>query len=227
MNFLTVYWKRPRGEILLKKSIESVPRGVSLYVAEFGKERTIYDLDIGEYQFFKDDCPSRSKALNRSISSFNLSDTIVMFDADLVFPSDYIETIDAEYDYFHPVVGWGIIKYLSFKGTDRFITGLEYTDSDILTELTPSVRFACGGVLIIERSIFDLAGGFNEGITSWGGEDNIFWVDLMKKGFPFKNISSSLIHLCHDHKFMDFSKVRATLSAVNSFLENGSHGDSI
>jgi hypothetical protein len=114
----------------------------------------------------------RSWVLNVPARYMAKGDTLVFFDGDLLVNDQWVnELLSCNKNI--PYIGWGEMRNLSKKSTDKYINSREFID-DVDRVRKPSGHAAAAGINVIPRDMFFSMGGWPESYKDkgYGGEDN-------------------------------------------------------
>jgi glycosyltransferase involved in cell wall biosynthesis len=136
-------------------------------------------------------------------------DLLLFLDADTLFKYTYLSTVMS---LFQPedgyAVGYRLCHRLNEEGKEAYLRGVLYEcipDSMIMYSFVPDRRKSCGASLVITRKLFDLIGGYNEGIHF--KEDKDIIVRLMNS--PHTKLHDKLLML--DYVIADLPHERIEL----------------
>lgn len=202
VSFVIPYMHTEERYPLLMACLKSLPVNSEKCVVELGKKRklTLPSKNF-KYMFVQyEDVMHRGWALNLGAKQLSTKEKIVLLDADIVLPEDFIEKIS---DIDHPVVAWGSMYYLTKEKTDEFLSDNyafdEFTNTDSCEIVKkPRLDGPAGGITMIPRDIFMKIKGVPEDFEgTWGGPDNTLMSKLQAFGYGFKVMNCKAIHLWH------------------------------
>lgn len=127
-------------------------------------------------------------------------DDVLMFhDADMVLPPEnYDQMINLAHLEAGLVVGFSTYRALGIAATRSVLAHrigpFRATTRHVLES------FSLGGVVAVQRSVFESVGGYDERFQGWGCEDFAFSIACqVVTGVPARRVSGPGVHLWHPH----------------------------
>ena len=145
----------------------------------------------------------RSQAINRAVAAAGNWETLVIADADLLLADVREAAVALELSRITKgyIVCYSTFYYLNEAMSIRVREGREPTPSQAYYSLTQ----IWGGMFAIHRYLWDAIGGFDESITSWGGEDGRFLNQIDDLGAVKDRVPGDCYHLKHPKVASDWS----------------------
>ena len=140
---------------------------------------------IGESKPF-----NRAKAINNAASKAT-KDIFIITDADALFT---VELVDKAFDAFREncVKVKNVVCDIEKESTKELLASDGVDACLIINRIRPANFF-----MLISRKQFEDVGGFDEGFTEWGGEDNAFLKVLRLTYGEFDYCTGGIYHLWH------------------------------
>jgi len=149
----------------------------------------IFDYCDGEY--------CKSKAYNIAANKVN-TDFICFHDSDIIIQKHIYTFCINFFKEFDVIKPYNRIVEMNDIESDKFILDNEYFLSTPLKTRESNIS---GGIMFINRKAFWKIGGWDEEITGWGGEDDIF-DNKISKCLKLKLFSSISLHLLHEKIYL-------------------------
>lgn len=159
----------------------------------------LYDFYSGEFDVVVGDNNgdfSRSGARNAGVANSN-SEVVVIIDADNYIPVDQIK-LAIKYARRRR----GLVKpskffgYLTEEATSVFYKEGKIVNIDNMWMNKPVMDFA-GGAYVIRKDLYEDIGGFDEGFTGYGAEDDAFHALCLSKLGRISYVAGMNYHLYH------------------------------
>ncbi len=154
------------------------------------------ELCIGEGTC-QDNLFSRSKAINNAAKKAT-KDIFIIADTDIYYDPKIIENSLAALSEYEWIIPYYKIHKLSENNTKKILSKDpawpvhgEITDSTIIKQAR------VGGLNVIPRKNFELAGGFDERFCGWGGEDDAFGIAVNTLCGKYQRLGGEIFHLHH------------------------------
>jgi len=204
MSFVMIYQHHETRLPLLKASIDSLHftgnDWAQFCLLEIGPKRELHNVPIPQgcttfrYKFVKSTgLFNRGWAFNVAVQLLANREWLVLADADLIFPTNYISKVR---ETTVPKAGWSQIYVWSQSENKIYFDTKNCSRTSKFKIPTPGS--AAGGVIVVPRQVFVEVQGFPEIFEGWGGEDNGLWSKLRAWGWPFQCISKcDLFHMWH------------------------------
>jgi len=143
---------------------------------------------------------NRAWAFNIGVRHLTTKDFLLLSDADLVFPANYLRDIEKlSYLKTSPAIGWQKLHYLDLLDTKKTLElpGYEVNYKSAIRSVNPSRLGAAGAVHFSSREIYNKVCGMDERFFGRAAEDNCHWIKLEALGYKIETIPSTLFHLFH------------------------------
>lgn len=207
--FKTTFFKVVNTEDLLKNVSILIP-----FVSDNGHRENVfrwvmkfYENVLPEVEICIGTCEStlfsRSQAINNAAAKAT-KDIFVIADSDLIYdPTILTNSIDL-LKVFSWVVPYFTIDYLTQESTVKLL-GITPTWplEERVDAATINLEKVTGGLCIIPRKNFEIAGGFDNRFEGWGGEDDAFCLAMNTLCGYYKRIHSNILHLWHPNNWSD------------------------
>ena len=139
---------------------------------------------------------NRSASRNLGVRSAGSSELVVVCDADTVPDPVSLKqclTFGQRGGLHYP---FAVVNYLTEAGTDLVLAG-QQPDPERIEFSLPSAH---GGCFVIRADQYALAGGFDEGFTVWGFEDNAWFAAVRDRLGRAEHHGGVAWHLWHPHE---------------------------
>lgn len=130
-------------------------------------------------------------------------ETLVFMDADVIFPSKYLNAVDALFQTPY-ALGWSNSLWLNERGTKTIVDGPKRLGPDLIERFlfASSDPCSCKGLSNIfnREFFFNTLGGYHEAFKGWGAEDCEMIFRAKATTDKWHVLPQTLIHLCHGER---------------------------